>query len=69
MKSHVYKSSQTTLRLTGNFKKISERMWLITNLLRIRDWTLSLKFRILKDSASSQVTENLSFEHQMTVSK
>lgn len=69
MKSHLYKSSQTTLRLTGNFKKISERMWLITNLLRIRDWTLSLKFRILKDSASSQVTENLSFEHQMTVSK
>lgn len=69
MKSHVYKSSQTTLRLTGNFKQISERMWLITNLLRIRDWTLSLKFRILKDSASSQVTENLSFEHQMTVSK
>lgn len=69
MKSHVYKSSQTTLKLTGNFKKNSERMWLITNLLRIRDWTLSLKFRILKDSASSQVTENLSFEHQMTVSK
>lgn len=69
MKSHLYKSSQTTLRLTGNVNKISERMWLITNLLRIRDWTLSLKFRILKDSASSQVTENISFEHQMTVSK
>lgn len=69
MKSHLYKSSQTTLRLTGNVNKISERMWLITNLLRVRDWTLSLKFRFLKDSASFQVTENLSFEHQMTVSK
>lgn len=67
--TRTYNSFQTTLRLTENLRNISERIWLSTNLLRMKKKSILSKFRILKDSPLSQVTHTLLLNNKRRFSK
>lgn len=67
--TRTYNSFQTILRLTENLRNISERIWLSTNLLRMKKKSILSKFRILKDSPLSQVTHTILLNNKRRFSK